>query len=435
VAFARAESPYYRELYQGLPEHIIDPTLLPATSKKKLMARFDDWVADRSVTLSEVQTFLSKPELIGTPFHDKYLVATTSGSTGTPGVFLLDNYNHRAVRRWAARAMLNWLTLSDIIRLLRNRARSAVVVATGAHFVAVATISAVARSRFGGFSRVFSAQMPLNELVDELNKFRPAILTGYASMIMLLANEQQAGRLCVHPVIVGPSSEALPASEFQRLKQIFGARHVGMSYVATEALGIANTCELGWLHLDSDFVIAEPVDANHQRVPAGVQSHSVLITNLANRIQPILRYELGDSIWQRPEACECGSPFPAIRVQGRTSDLLRFTRRDGLVVSLAPLQLQTAVDFIQGIDQFQIVQISPETLRVHLRFKEGANAEEVWKTVDASLMKLLSSQKISHVEIEHASEPPEYRYGFKFRSVIPLGGGVARVGPVHLHSV
>ena len=43
VAFARANSPYYRELYQDLPERIEDARSLPTTDKKKLMSRFDDW--------------------------------------------------------------------------------------------------------------------------------------------------------------------------------------------------------------------------------------------------------------------------------------------------------------------------------------------------------------------------------------------------------
>jgi len=51
VAFARSNSPYYRELYRDLPAHVEDPTLLLVTDKKKLMARFDDWVTDREVTL------------------------------------------------------------------------------------------------------------------------------------------------------------------------------------------------------------------------------------------------------------------------------------------------------------------------------------------------------------------------------------------------
>ena len=42
VAFARAHSPYYRSLYQDLPDQVSDPRLLPTTSKKPLMADFDD---------------------------------------------------------------------------------------------------------------------------------------------------------------------------------------------------------------------------------------------------------------------------------------------------------------------------------------------------------------------------------------------------------
>ena len=34
VAYARAHSPYYRELYRDLPEQVDDPALLPVTNKK-----------------------------------------------------------------------------------------------------------------------------------------------------------------------------------------------------------------------------------------------------------------------------------------------------------------------------------------------------------------------------------------------------------------
>ena len=58
ISFARAHSPHYRELYQRLPERVEDPTLLPVTTKKELMARFDDWVTDRDVTLDKVRADL-----------------------------------------------------------------------------------------------------------------------------------------------------------------------------------------------------------------------------------------------------------------------------------------------------------------------------------------------------------------------------------------
>ncbi len=90
VAFARARSPYYRELYRALPEDVADPALLPVTDKKTLMARFDEWVTDRDVTLEKAQAFVADPALVGERFQGRYLVTTTSGTSGLRGIFLQD---------------------------------------------------------------------------------------------------------------------------------------------------------------------------------------------------------------------------------------------------------------------------------------------------------------------------------------------------------
>ena len=42
VSFARRHSPYYRELYQDLPERIEDIRQLPPVTKPELMAHFDE---------------------------------------------------------------------------------------------------------------------------------------------------------------------------------------------------------------------------------------------------------------------------------------------------------------------------------------------------------------------------------------------------------
>lgn len=90
----------------------------------------------------------------------------------------------------------------------------------------------------------------------------------------------------------------------------------------------------GWLHVNVDWVVFEPVDADYRPVAPGEQSHTVLISNLANRVQPILRYDLGDSVLERPDPCPCGNPFPAIRVQGRSADVLTFRSPAGEKVRL-----------------------------------------------------------------------------------------------------
>ena len=91
VAHARANSPYYRALYCDLPDRVESAEQLPVTNKKTLMARFDDWCVDREITLKRAQAFAEDPKLIGERFLGKYTLLTTSGTTGTRGVFVLDD--------------------------------------------------------------------------------------------------------------------------------------------------------------------------------------------------------------------------------------------------------------------------------------------------------------------------------------------------------
>ena len=89
VAWARANSPYYAKLYERLPEQITLHDLPPVT-KRELMAHWDEWLTTREVTLADVRAFMKNPDNIGRKLKGKYLVFTTSGSTGNPLIALCD---------------------------------------------------------------------------------------------------------------------------------------------------------------------------------------------------------------------------------------------------------------------------------------------------------------------------------------------------------
>ena len=89
VRYARANSPYYRALYAGVGDSVqLDE--LPPTSKPEMMARFDDFLTDRNVTMARIDAFTADPDNIGRMLYGKYLVFQTSGSTGNPAVVLYD---------------------------------------------------------------------------------------------------------------------------------------------------------------------------------------------------------------------------------------------------------------------------------------------------------------------------------------------------------
>ena len=142
------------------------------------------------------------------------------------------------------------------------------------------------------------------------------MFSGYASALGLLAQEQLEGRLNIHPSIVISSAEPLSPENRSLIQQAFGvpARN---NYGCSEGGVMGYECDLGHMHINADWIIFEPVDAGHNPVPAGQLSDRTLITNLANRIMPIIRYELGDRVTLSPEIChmrnyparcDCGRP-------------------------------------------------------------------------------------------------------------------------------
>ena len=346
---------------------------------------------------------------------------TTSGTTGTPGIFVQDDRTLAVTNVLAALAMTSWLNARDIVRIVARGGRVAMVIATGGHFATTVAATRMQSSWLGArMVQVFPVQMPLGEMVAALNRFRPAMIAAYASMAKLLAGEQEAGRLDISPVLLSLTAEGLLDHEYERIAKSFGAK-VRNGYAANECMFLSYSCAHGWLHVNSDWLVFEPVDADYRAVPPGQPSHTVLLTNLANRVQPILRYDLGDSILQRPDPCPCGNALPAIRVHGRAADVLTFPA-DGERVTIVPLVFGTLLDRIPGIEQFQIVQTTPTSLRVRLRPETGTDkGRRLWQEVTIELTRVLAAHKLDHVSLERAEEGPEQSAGGKYREVIPLG--------------
>lgn len=418
VAYARAGSPFYRGLYRDLPDRVGDVTSLPVTTKAALMSRYDEWTTDRAVSLAQVRAFIDDPDRAGTLYRDRYQVVTTSGTSGNRGVFVQDERMYRVLSAiTVARAAGSWLSGRDYLSMLRRGNRVAAVWAVGGHFAGYSTARRLVRERpiRARSIRILSVHAPLDELVRGVDAFRPTLLNGYASAVALLAREQRAGRLHIRPILVVTSAESLAPEERARIRETFRAK-VRDQYACSEFMGLAHGCRHDWLHVNADWAILEPVDEQFRAVPPGQPSHTVL-TNLANRVQPIIRYDLGDSITLRPDACPCGNPLPAVQVRGRTSEVIRFHRADGRTVDLPPLALGTLVDRTAGVRLFQIVQDDPRRLAVRLITEDGVGADQVSERVHRALRELLDSHGLAEVRLERDPCPPERTAGGKFRPV------------------
>jgi phenylacetate-coenzyme A ligase PaaK-like adenylate-forming protein len=212
VTFARKNSRFYAEKYHGLPETITDVRLLTPVTKVELMEHFDDVVTDPSVRKEDVCKYISDLGNIGKPFMGKYMAWTTSGTTGTPGIFLEDkNWDAVITAVNVLRMGGEWYNMGVIREMMKAGGNSASVFAGNGHFLGVTMLE---RQRNSNSSRrkhirLIPVTLSIHEIVKQLNELQPAMFSGYASALGLLAQEQLEGRLNIHPAIVISSAEPL----------------------------------------------------------------------------------------------------------------------------------------------------------------------------------------------------------------------------------
>jgi phenylacetate-CoA ligase len=363
----------YRErLKQAGPHASAHETLqrLRPVHKRELMQRFADWVTDPALTLPALRAFVKDRNHRGEAFLGRYLVWESSGSSGEPALFVQDERALAVADALeAARGPIS-LAASNVwsdwwLGSGAGVERIALVAATEGHF---ASVVAFERARelnpwLGATSRSFSFLQPMAQLVLQLNAFAPTVLASYPSMAWVLSEEQRAGRLKIAPHAVWTGGETLTPATRRALAERFHAP-VRDSYGASECFLIGNECRCGHLHLNADWVILEPVDERGRAVLPGEFGATTLLTNLANHVQPIIRYDLGDRVRFMPAACACGSALPVIEVQGRADDVLTLEDAQGHAVHLAPLALTTVLEDEAGVFDFQLAQRGPHALRL-----------------------------------------------------------------------
>jgi phenylacetate-coenzyme A ligase PaaK-like adenylate-forming protein len=412
VRFARTSSPYYQRLYQQLPATVQDLAALPVVRKAELMEHFDDWVTDRAITRAGVERFLADKTRIGHDFLGRYLLYTSSGSTGEQALFVQDKDALICYRTLNILSM-GWDTLRQV---MRAGGRWVMITATtDEHLGSTSAFKLleripVLRLLFKQV-RILSMTGPLSTLVSELNSYQPHALIGYSALVSQLAAEQQAGRLHIEPLLIGTGSEWLPRAEHERIRTTFGCA-VHDVYAAAECPSMAFSCARGYMHSYSDRVILEAVDKDYQPVGPGQQSYTVLLTNLINRAQPIIRYDLSDSMTLRPDPCPCGNPFPAFVLDGRKNDPLILNGK-----TIYPGVAIEMFNHLPGIERFQVVQTAPDQLKLRLKVSPAFESERVWQTAVGRLQALLAEEGVGPVSLQRSPELPmadahsgKYRY-------------------------
>jgi phenylacetate-CoA ligase len=389
-SYVYAHSPFYQDFHRGLYDAPLSE--LPVLSKANMMAHFDDLVTEPIIHLKELQAYVNAAQS-DKRFLGTYWVNMTSGSTGRPGIFLSNRSEWTKIIASFARSY-EW----GGIKIDLTKRRKMAVVASKNPWHMSALVGATVQSWWSPSLRI-AASEPLESIVQQLNDWQPDVFVAYASMAKILADEQFASRLHIQPKVVFTSSEVLTDETRRHVEAAWG-KVLFNQYAATETGGLAAECEAHHgMHLYEDLVIFEFVDEQYQPVPAGQFAAKLLITSLFNRTQPLIRYELSDSVQLSTEACSSKRPFALIEaVQGRTEDILHFPSKSRSQVVVHPNVFHQIMDTIP-VEGWQIIQEQEsDSLTVLLSGVQNGFVDETLRTKLSRALEIQGVAAAIHVQ-------------------------------------
>jgi phenylacetate-CoA ligase len=327
VRDAAAQVPFYRDLYaaHGIRaasfETLNDLQSLPVVDKHLLRAA---GAAARSMEAPATGVTIS-----------------TSGSTAEPFVFQIDRrYDQWRKAQYLRPYLSNGQRLRDkVFRLTAHPTRR------------MPWYSRLGLLREWGFD---CAGDPAS-IAAAWRQLAPDVLQGYPSSLRLLAHHclERGEPLQPAPRLVFTDSELLLPDTRDLIQRAFGTSPIDI-FGTFETDNIAYQCAArDGYHVATDCVVLE-ILRDGMPVPIGEEGE-IVVTVLANRTLPFIRYNLRDIGRLSTQRCSCGLPFPLLAmIQGRANDLIVLA--DGRRCS--PLGILARIKrFADAIQQYQLRQL------------------------------------------------------------------------------
>ena len=380
LSHARDHSPWHRERLSNLDLDRFGPpdlARIPPMTKHDLMGHWDAIVADPRCTSAAAEAHLTKLTADAYFLDDLHVIAS-GGSSGVRGVFVYDWHG------WAA----SWVgVFRGIIASLQATGRTpSGPLASVSAYVASHATSALTQS-FSDPNRPTvraPVTLPLDQIVEILNGANPSILHSYPSMLPALCEEARSGRLRVQPLLVISSSEPLLPEVRASAETTWGVPVLNF-WAASESNGATFPCAVGsGFHIGEDLGIIELVDEGGSVVPRGQRSAKILLTNLHNRVMPLIRYEVTDEFQIAEAPCDCGSAYLKVAdVQGRADDVFLYAGG----VRVHPLNFRSVLGKQPSIVEYEVRQ-TERGAEVNVVGRSPINAEALRSALEVRLTDL-----------------------------------------------
>jgi len=383
--------PYYRELFAA---HAFDPCRVAA---------LEDLRALPFLTKALIRAHTGEMKHPGARGLARF---NTGGSSGEPLIFFIGNerVSHDVAAKWRATRwwgvdigdpeIVVWgspieLGAQDRLRQLRDR------------LLRTELLPAFEMS-----------PEKLDSFVATLRERRPRMLFGYPSALTHIARHAEQRGVAMDDLgiaVAFVTSERLYDEQRATISRIFGCP-VANGYGGRDAGFIAHECPAGGMHLTAEDIIVEIVNEAGEPQPPGVAGE-IVVTHLATRDFPFVRYRTGDIGVLGAGTCACGRGLPLLQeIQGRSTDFV--VAADGTVMH--GLSLIYILRDLPGVGAFKVIQESLAHTRVLIVAEPGLPADAETRIVAGFRRRLGEGVTVT---VERVAVIPTEKSG-KFRYIV-----------------
>lgn len=308
--YAYEHVPYYRNAWKSMgitPQDInsySDIEKLPIIDKHTVIEHYEEFISDEA-------------DLSSLTKH------STGGSSGLNLTLLYDDNTVRARRL----GILRWMSFAGI----NNKAKGVWIGRAPLAVMQNKKIYGEHGEKYFGFFNPVSNRLQLatnnmspdvlKHYVENIKRFKPDYIQGYASGVATLARYMQMQSITFPLKAVLTSSDNLIKEDREVIKKVFMCEVFDRYGCAEEVVSaIECECHAGY-HVEIDRCHVEVIDENGNTVEGKVGN--IVATNLVNYEFPLIRYKIGDLGSITYSSCPCGRKLPIIsELVGRDSEYL-----------------------------------------------------------------------------------------------------------------
>ncbi|TVP96489.1 MAG: hypothetical protein EA374_01295 [Acholeplasmatales bacterium] len=375
LSYARAHSPFYQARFEGITFDTIDAVRrLPTLDKATMMTHFDD-LNTCGLKRASVEAFALNAErtqdYLGY-YEGDYVIGLSSGTSGHRGLYITPKaLTKRLPGVFLARGGLSLRDLPlRIVFLLR-------VYSQGFDDINAPLIQL----------KYMPTTAKPEAVIERIRAMRANVLMAPPSYLRFLL--PHAADLAGRFKRIITYAEVLTAEDKARYAQAFNTSVVEI-YQASEGQ-MASPCSQGHLHINEDLVHVDLYDVQGQRITEpGVIGHKMVVTNLINTAQPLIRYVMNDMV-VLDTPCPCGSNFRRIKqVLGRHDDVFYFPDATGKQQPVFPdLIARWLLVGDANIAEFQAIQKEHGTMHITIDpLKTPFDADALVKQLQGQLRTL-----------------------------------------------